>query len=504
MIPSLYMNTHQLFSKFNQGINWNAILSISHRVLSVILSLSLYHVCTVSEYNLWANTYSIIFIMLLWIDGGLRKSAPRFAPLFAAEGKTRSFLEFITAFQIIALILTMPFVIIATQKLHTMLFVTDFLIPQVIMLFFLEGIISCIRLIYYSYFWHKSFNQIYVLLITLETIIACILIISKVTPLIPMIFFLKICTCIVLIMITALKIPSIINDPAYHNINMTISTTKDTEYQCTMHTIAMWGSNAIKSLSERNVMLLLFTYLFGPEQANIFKLANDGAVIVYRTLVKTIGTTDTSLLAHSQILGVGEVGLQKAFKKVSTKVVGLCLPLLGLMAGIYSVTYLGIYDHNVFHIMFILIIGYVLEVAFSSYERVLEVNFRYRYLLYAYIPYIILISIPLLPFLTFLKPLLTSLSLLSLTLSTYISTPITCIGLTTLLLSIRSVRLVSALLMVCFARRLYALEWPVSFYACISRVTLFYIAGIPIGVFLLYMGRYLVSCCATYMRVFLI
>src|SRR5665213_2905657 len=113
MVPSKPMNTHQLFLKFNQGINWNAILSVSHRILSVVLSYSLYHVCTVSEYNLWANTYGIIFITLLWVDGGLRKSAPRFAPIFAAEGKTRSFLTFIISFQMIAVTLAIPFVIFA-------------------------------------------------------------------------------------------------------------------------------------------------------------------------------------------------------------------------------------------------------------------------------------------------------------------------------------------------------------------------------------------------------
>jgi len=469
------MNRQQLLSKFNQGINWNAILSVSHRILSVILSYSLYRMCTVPEYNFWANTYGIIFIMLLWIDGGLRKSAPRFAPLFAAQGKTRSFLGFLIIFQTVAMIATAPLIIIASLKLQDSLQFTSYCIIPVLMLFFLEGIISCIRLIYYSYFWHKSFNQIYVLLLTLETIIAYIFIIKGVMPLIPALFMLKICTCTLLILITARKIPSIINDPAYQHI--AITSTKNTAYKCTIHTIAMWASNAIKSLSERNVMLLLFTYLFGAEQANIFKIANDGAVVVYRTLVKTIGTTDTSLLAHSQIIGAGEVGLQKTFKKLSTKVAGLCLPLLGLITSVYTVTYWKLYDHDVFNIMFILMIGYILEVAFSSYERILEINFRYRYLVYAYIPYIILISLPLLlnlnSFFTFIR--------------------ITSIGLSGLLLCIRGVRLVSALLMVYFARELYALEWPITLRACVSRIVLFYMLGIPIGIVLLYIGPSVIS-----------
>ncbi len=439
-----------------------------------MLSYSLYRVCSPADYNLWANSYGIIFITLLWIDGGLRKSIPRFAPLFAAQGTTRSFLYYLTLFQAIGLIITTPVVAYAFSKLQTSLAVTYQITIQVIMIFLLEGILSCIRLIYYSYFWHKSFNQKYLLLLTIETIIACILIITHAVPLIPTIFALKIFSCLILIIITLRDIPSIINDPAYQQTGT--NGTHGSEKQFMIHTAAMWGSNAIKSLSERNVMMLLLSYLFSPEQANLFKVANDGAVVVYRTLIKTIGTTDTSLLAHSQIIGAGEVGLQRAFQKVSAKVAALCLPLLGLIGGMYTASYYYEYDHNVFTIIFILIISYVLEVAFSSYERVLEINFRYRYLAYAYVPYLLLILLPL-----FISTLL-SLSL------THALSLITCIGLVNLLICIHSVRLVSTLLMVYFARRLYDLTWPVSLYICISRLALFYIVGIPIGLVLIYLG----------------
>ncbi len=465
------MNTKQLLFKFNQGINWNAILSISHRILSIVVSYSLYCVCTAQDYNLWANTQSIIFIMVLWIDGGLRKSVPRFAPVFAAHQVTKAFIKYLTLFQGIALILTVPFLIKAFATLSTTLGNPYNLMSQVIILFFLEGIISYIRLIYHSYFWHKSFNERYLLLLTAETIIACICILWGVDPLVPIIISLKIMTGLILILLTAPKIPAIINDPAYRNIP--VDHTENIKSQFMMHTAAMWGSNTIKSLSERNVTLLVLTYIFGPGLANIYKIANDGAVVIYRTLIKTIGTTDTSLLAHSQIIGEGEVGLQKAFKKVSTKVVGLCLPLLGLIGGVYSVASWYQYDHIVFYIIFIVVIGYILEVAFSSYERVLEVNFRYRYLIYAYVPYIILLISP------FLIPLLLSISLSS------TITRITCIGLPTLLIAIRCVRLVSTLLMVYFARRLYDLTFPISLRTCIYRILIFYIVGLPIGLVLM-------------------
>ena len=64
------------------------------------------------------------------------------------------------------------------------------------------------------------------------------------------------------------------------------------------HSLIMWANNNLKSLSERNFLVPFFTHIFGPGPANLFKVANDGALLFYRIAIKTIGTTDTSLLAH--------------------------------------------------------------------------------------------------------------------------------------------------------------------------------------------------------------
>lgn len=484
------MNTQQLLFKFNQGINWNAILSITHKILSVIVSYILFCTCSTADYNLWANAQGLIFITLLWIDGGLRKSIPRFAPIFASTHTTPRFIKYISVFQITALLCTVPLIILGSQKLHSVLSLSYSVIPYIIMLFLLEGIISLLRLIYHSYFWHKVFNETYVSMIMLETMITLLLVALKTTPLIPSILITKIITGSILIIITTWRIPAIMNDPAYKDIKANGITNPQSEFLT--HTAAMWGSNAIKSMSERNALMPIFTYMFGPEQANLFKVANDGAVVVYRTLIKTIGTTDTSLLAHSQVIGAGESGLQAAFKKVSTKVASLCIPVLGIIGGIYSSTYWYLYDHVVFHIMFILIGGYVIEVALSSYERVLEINFRYRYLVYAYIPYIVLLTLFLIPLLSFIT--IPTLTPLSLTLSSILSidlsslsfdlslSRITSIGLVPLLLCMHGVRLVSTSLMVCFARRLYTLSFPLTLRECYMRFTLFFVAGAFIGI----------------------
>lgn len=487
------MNTQQLLFKFDQGINWNAILSISHKILSVVVSYILFRICSAADYNLWANAQGLIFITLLWIDGGLRKSIPRFAPIFASNHTTPTFIKYITAFQLVALILAAPLIMMGSSKLLTTLNLSYPVAPYILILFILEGIISLIRLIYHSYFWHKVFNETYLSMITIETVITLIIISLNITPLIPSLLLTKIISNVILISMTARHIPAIMRDPAYKDIKANGITDPTSEF--ITHTAAMWGSNAIKSISERNGLMPIFTSIFGPEQANLFKVANDGAVVVYRTLIKTIGTTDTSLLAHSKVIGAGEVGLQKAFKKVSTKVAGLCIPVLGIIGGIYSSMYEFLYDHVVFHIIFILIGGYVIEVALSSYERVLEINFRYRYLVYAYIPYILILTFILIPLLT-LTPLISiiPISTLSLILSLGLTpTRITSIGLVPLLVCMHSVRLVSSLLMAYYARGLYGLSFPFTLRECFIRFILFFVAGAFIGIGFLNMRTIIIS-----------
>jgi len=152
----------------------------------------------------------------------------------------------------------------------------------------------------------------------------------------------------------------------------------------------MWGTTSLKSLTERNFLVPLFTFVLGPQQANLFKLANDAALFFQRVAIKTIGTTDTSLFAHAQM----ERGfLPGAFRALTTKLLTLCIPLLGISLLIFFSGYHLQGDQYISKLFFVLTVCYLLHVLLSPYERVLEVKRRYRTLLVVYIPYFLLIAL---------------------------------------------------------------------------------------------------------------
>jgi hypothetical protein len=74
------MNSTLLFSQFNSAINWNATYYVVFKSSFLIRTFILFRVLTSSDFSLWASLNSMIFLLLLWSDCGLKKSIPRFAP----------------------------------------------------------------------------------------------------------------------------------------------------------------------------------------------------------------------------------------------------------------------------------------------------------------------------------------------------------------------------------------------------------------------------------------
>ncbi len=194
-----------------------------------------------------------------------------------------------------------------------------------------------------------------------------------------------------------------------------------------MHSGAMWGTTILNSLTERNMLIPVITYFMGVEIANICKLANDGALYLYRIVIKTLGSADTALLAHIQEGYEDTIEKKKAIEvaieKLTTQIARLSLPLLGIVGVVMGGSYILSYDQYVFHAFFIMAIGYLIETVWIPYERLLEVKQSYRLLFISYIPYVL--------FLFFLIYFL------------YIS----CIGLLPFLLLVHGVRLVTGFLM---------------------------------------------------------
>ena len=194
-----------------------------------------------------------------------------------------------------------------------------------------------------------------------------------------------------------------------------------------VHSGTMWGTTVLNSLTERNMLIPVVTYFMGVEIANICKLANDGALYLYRIVIKTLGSADTALLAHIQEGYEDTIEKKKAIEvaieKLTTQIARLSLPLLGIVGVIMGGSYILSYDQYVFHAFFIMAVGYLAETIWIPYERLLEVKQSYRLLFISYIPYVLFLFL-LIYFL-------------------YIS----CIGLLPFLLLIHGVRLVTGFLM---------------------------------------------------------
>jgi len=381
------MNTHDLFSKFSQGLNWNALLYTSYKLLFTLLSFILFNRLTTADFSCWANVNSIVFLLLLWLDFGFRKSVPRYSPEFLKDKQANK--KFVTA-----IILFQSFVLISSVPL------LQFLIKIVIqnpgpaitvlasMLLLTEGIGAILRLIYHSYFLHKQFNLLAIILMISEMGINMILIytINQSSCLITAIIINKIVIGAIMGIGSSIMLIGIIPSP--------ITTTKINTRQITKkfikHSAIMWVNNNLKSLSERNFFIPFITYTLGPVIANSFKLANDAALLFYRIVIKTIGTTDTLLLAHIVTLKQKRL-MQFAFTKLITKVINLCLPLLGIVLFLAMKGSIPMQNPFVFHAFLIMVTGYLIETMFLPYERILEVNNNYKLLILSYVPYIIML-----------------------------------------------------------------------------------------------------------------
>ena len=381
------MDTHDLFSKFSQGLNWNALLYTTYKLLFTFLSFTLFNRLTTADFSCWANVNSIVFLLLLWLDFGFRKSVPRYSPEFLNDKQAnKKFVRAIILFQSFVLISSIPLL----QFLLKIVIQNPG--PAIIMLasilFITEGMGAILRLIYHSYFLHKQFNLLAIIIMMSEMSINMILIytINQSAFLVTTILINKIVTGAIMGIGSSIMLIGIIPSP----IIITKINTRQITKKFIKHSAIMWVNNNLKSLSERNFFIPFITYTLGPVIANSFKVANDAALLFYRIVIKTIGTTDTLLLAHIVTLKQKKL-MQFAFTKLITKVTHLCLPLLGIVFFLAIKGSITIQNPFIFHAFLIMVTGYLIETMLLPYERILEVNNNYKQLILSYIPYVIML-----------------------------------------------------------------------------------------------------------------
>lgn len=461
-----------LLRQFSSALSWNAALYALYKASTTIFSWTLFMRLTTYDYATWANVHALTFLAILWLDFGLRKSIPRFCPEFARHPSThQSFIRTIITLQSLLLIIATPvFIYGASTTAHTLSLDRNlWLFYSAAALFISEGLISVLRTLYHAHFWNASFNTVSIAIITLEMIGNGLLLVlcTDSNQLLTWAIILKIVMGFVTIIVCLALLKRMYQLQQYEgDVDERIDTRALTK-SFVKHSGIMWINTNIKSVSERNFLVPVITYTLGHASANLFKVANDGALLVYRMVIKTIGSNDTALLAHANSSINKQESMDVAFKKLATKIAGLCFPLLGIVLLLGACSSHIIKDHDVFRIFFIITISYLIEALLSPYERMLEVHAHYKALVYAYVPYIIMMFI------------------------LYSFNFLTFIGLVNTILLIQGVRLVSSLIMAYYAHRSCNITLPMrSFYNVAWYCG---IVGIPVCVILYYVCSYVVK-----------
>ncbi len=378
------MNKTALFSYFNTALRWNAAFYGFYKITSAGLTFFLFKFLPSSWFSCWATGNSLIFLFLLWIDCGFKKSIPRFCPLYLGINYHRQFITKVIVLRCAALLMSTPVVWFCMkswwghpESVHWIMF-----------LFFSQGMATIFELLYHAHFWQREYAIMQTGSLLFE--IACNLILLSTTEgnmnVVQGLFINKAMSSVILIIFSSLLLPTL-----YKKTTLVCVQNKEEKKQLKRsfirYSLFMWWSTTIKSLSERNFLVPFFTVVLGPPIANTFKVANDAALIFQRTVLRTIGIADMSLLSYAMLNDTPQQLIQ-AFTHLMRTLILLIFPLA--TATILLIKRFHTLATNELVFLFgIIISGYMLEMLLSPYERLLEVQFKFRELFKAYLPYVV-------------------------------------------------------------------------------------------------------------------
>lgn len=434
------MSVKNIFSQFSSAIQWNSFFYIFYKFFNIALSFLLYHKLTEQLFSTWALVNSIVFLLLLWLDCGFKKSVPRYSPEFAQNKNLHKlFIYSVITVQIGVLILALPFLYMLLHYFDRF----SILVFPVIGLFVINGTVEILRTLYHAHFWQKQFNTLQTFWLVLELSVNFLFIyFCPVSIGLVLGFFItKIVASACTVLHGLYLLPGLLSRKKYSESS--VINAKQLTYQFIQHSAIMWAALCVKSLSERNFLFPLITSSLGPFQANLFKIAHDGALFFQRISIRIVGTADTALLASIQVYDNSRETFKKAFLKLFKTVTVICIPPLYIGTFIFFLRKQYAIDHRMLLLFFVVAIGYMLEIFLSPYERILEVKRRYKLLWISYIPYMAGFGYLL------------------------IAQQFQFMPLTLFVTLIHVLRLIGALLMAYFAQREYQLHVPKKFFLAI-------------------------------------
>lgn len=387
------MDTTILLNKFSRGLIWNGLFYTFYKALSVILSFTLYAQLSTQNFSRWGLINSTVFLLLLFLDCGLRKSIARYCPVFAKRDKThRGFVKGLILFQ--ASLLTaigFPLLWIFLIQLAGLSKLTW----AIFGVFAAEGMIALLRLIYHAHFWYKEFNLLHTVCAIFEVVVSFVLActIGKSANILWALLATKCFFGAITVLTSIACLPRLCRKRVRtQNSESSPNETTSAAKNFVVHSAVMWAGTLVKALSERNVLFIYLTVVLGPSIANVFKLAHDSALFFQRMALKTIGIADTSLLSHLEEGSSCPQTFKNIFTELIKKVSLICFPLLssGLILYYHYPTYICQNSQSV-GIFIVVTGGYLFEIILSPYERVMETRRNYKGLWFSYIPYLLTI-----------------------------------------------------------------------------------------------------------------
>lgn len=402
------MDLKTLYPKFTTALHWNGFLIVATRINKIVLSCILFSKTTWSDFSAWANCYSLIFILLLWLDFGFSRSIPRFSVLFIESYKIKNnFLIFILGFKFfISLLAAFFFIVFRTFILSSLkLSSYELLFYLALLLFIAETIKSALQCIYHSYFWNKDFNSLET--VTLFTGTSLISIATLTMPLssrglIHLSVVLQIITTFILVIIALIKLPRLFRSlplPAIEHQEKESLPALALYKNFITHSASMWALILLQSITERNALIPFITMIGGHKEASIFKIANDGALFFYRCIIKTFGVSTTAFLSNIEESSGSRKdqefidGLMFITKKSITFITPIIITIT-LLPIIKPLVLSRIFfwsnndANNILSLFVVLTSLYLLQALFLAYDQCLEVKKNYRILFISALPYL--------------------------------------------------------------------------------------------------------------------
>ncbi|HJM68655.1 MAG TPA: hypothetical protein QGF02_01795 [Candidatus Babeliales bacterium] len=430
-----------VINTFHSAINWNALLHITMNISYTAISTIFFYRLTNAHYNIWANINSFIYIILLWCDCGFRKAIPLYLPRIESDKQSLSrFIRFIIISQLIICsigMISLGFILF--RLTHSPSFVIYGLL-----VFLLEAPLVLLQSLYHGKFLNREYNGRIISLLMIELFfMSSLFLFLPSTILLHAYFILRITFLATSNLVTGSKIAK------EYSTNSQPRSTKEEGGENKLvlfarHSLTMWSTTTLRSLSERNILVPLLTFMVGAQAANVYKLGNDWALFIQRAIIKSIGTTDISLIAHiNHYCNFHDIN--NIFQKIMRKVLMLVIP----SAFIVFLSFLYQFNSGfsfTFILFLVLVCSYLFEILCAPYQRILEAQRHYKFLFAVHCLYLII------PLLCFLTPLH---------------------NLVNILFIVIGIRALTVLCCLVYARLLYGLTipWPSVDFAKLKSVT---------------------------------